>query len=118
MVEMKPLTCQNCGGAIDRKTMKCPFCDTQYERKDDGLAIRYVVEKPGTHVIRAMVKVDDMMMAQSPEAATRFVMDKMRYNVADSLLNYMKLTTERSPHEMCHIIRGEIRVVDPTFTEY
>lgn len=119
-LQAEPLICQQCGGAIDRKTMKCPYCETQYERKYDGVAIRHVVEKPGIHTIRAMVKVDDRMLYQSPEGATRFVMDRMRNQIADALLNYMKMFTEMEHNHMeqCHIIRGEIRVVDPTFTDY
>lgn len=120
MVKLQPLICQQCGGAIDRNTMKCPYCETQYERKGDGVELRYVVEKPGIHTIRAMVKVDDMILNHSPERATKFVMDRMRHQIADGLLNYMKMVTEmeHSPMERCHIIRGEIRVVDPMFSDY
>ena len=27
----KALICKNCGGQIDRKSGKCPFCDTEYD---------------------------------------------------------------------------------------
>lgn len=117
-MELKPLVCQQCGGTIDRKTMKCPYCDTQYEQKNDGISMRYVVETPGIHTIRAMVAVDDRMAIQSPQAATKFTMDKMRDKIAEGLLDYLKITTERDPLHMCQIIRGEIRVVDPTFSTY
>ena len=53
LIEVKPLTCERCGGAIDRKTMRCPYCDTQYERKNNGVTVNYVVEQPGTHRLRA-----------------------------------------------------------------
>lgn len=29
-VDVQPLICERCGGQIDRHTMVCPYCDTQY----------------------------------------------------------------------------------------
>lgn len=117
MVELKPLICTQCGAQIDRKTMRCPYCDTQYEKKHDGMPINFVVERPGVHRIRAEVRVADEMARYDPEGATRYVMDRLRFGIADGLLDYMKVVTSKEfdPMNMCQIIRGEVRVLDPTF---
>jgi hypothetical protein len=41
----------------------------------------------------------------------------MREQIADGLLAYMKMQTSEcyDPMNCCQIIRGEVRVVDPTF---
>ena len=31
----KALICKNCGGQIDRKSGKCPFCDTEYDSEEE-----------------------------------------------------------------------------------
>lgn len=35
MTTMIELTCKNCGGNLDPKTLKCTYCDTQYISKED-----------------------------------------------------------------------------------
>lgn len=116
--EIKKLTCENCGGAIDRKTMMCPYCGTQYERKHDGITVNYVVDRPGVHTLRAEVRMDYRMVKDDPECATRYALDRLRHEVADGLLAYMKISTSKDFCEMSEIIRGEVRVIDPTFTHY
>jgi hypothetical protein len=120
MAELKPLVCERCGGAIDRNTMRCHYCDTQYERKHDGVPINFVVDRPGVHRIRAEVRLAEEMARHDPEGATRYAMDRLRHGIADGLLDYMKVCTtkEFDPMNMCQIIRGEVRVIDPTFTDY
>lgn len=119
-IEIKPLVCERCGGHIDRQTMKCPYCDTQYERKNNGVTVNYVVNRPGVHTLRADIRVDNFMVLRDPEGATEYALDRLRHEIADGLLAYMKITTskELSFHNECEIIRGEVRVIDPTFTNY
>ena len=118
MAELKPMVCERCGGDIDRRTMRCQYCDTQYERKHEGTQINYVVERPGIHRLRAEVRIADEMTRRDPEMATKIATDRLRNGIADGLLDYMKIYTNVDPMLMCQIIRGEVRVVDPTFGNY
>lgn len=111
-LELKPLQCVNCGGKIDRSTMKCPYCDTQYERKQDGHIIKYEVEQPGIHKIRVAVRMDQLSAINNPEAERNYVMRKIRSALADSLLDYMQIVTTDDPMSFSKIILGEVRVVD------
>ena len=119
-VEIKPLICEQCGGTIDRKTMQCPYCGTQYERKNNGVTINYVVDRPGVHTLRAYIRVDKRMMLHDPERASEYALDRLRHEIADGLLAYMKISTAKdfSFYNECEIIRGEVRVIDPAFTHY
>ena len=116
-LDLKKMVCENCGGSIDRRTMTCPYCGTQYERKHNGIEIRYIVDRPGVHTLRAEVKLSDSMVRYDQEQATAYALDKLRNEVADGLLAYMKITTSQDYDllERCQIIRGEIKVIDPTF---
>ena len=117
MTDMKPLVCANCGGQIDRSTMKCPFCDTQYHRQRDNAVIHYIVDRPGVHRLRATIRVDDQMARHDPGAASEYVLNRLRHEIADGLLAYMKIETAKDfdPLSRCQIIRGEVRVLDPYF---
>ncbi len=111
----KPLICQNCGGHIDRNTMKCPYCDTQYKKKFDSIPVSFTVERPGVHHVGAMVRVDEAMFRQSPEMATKYAMDRLRNGIAEGLLDYMRIETQQDWSQFCRIIRADVRVLDPTF---
>lgn len=118
MFELKPLVCKNCGGLIDRKTMQCPYCGTQYKHEYEETVIRFVPERPGVHRLGACVELPDELSVKDPEAATKYAMNRLRQGIADGLLEYLKLETEYNPYKRTQIIRGEVRVIDPTFSEW
>ena len=115
MLEMKAMKCQSCGANINRITMQCDYCGTQYESPNDRIKI--VVDRPGVHIIHCQTKVDMEMMRHYPEGAREYVLQDMREQIADGLLAYMKMTTSEifDPMNCCQIIRGEVRVLDPHF---
>jgi hypothetical protein len=115
MFDPKPMTCINCGANINRRTMRCDYCGTEYESPNERIKI--IVDRPGVHTLRCETKVDMMHMRYSPEGAREYVLQDMRQQIADGLLAYMKMTTSESydPISCCQIIRGEVRVLDPSF---
>lgn len=111
----KPLICQCCGGHIDRRSMKCPYCDTQYEKKFGDTPVTFTVERPGVHHIGAMVRLDECAVRQDPEGATKFAMDRLRNGIADGLLEYMRISTSQDYSTFCRIIRADVRVLGPSW---
>ena len=118
MFELKPLTCGQCGGAIDRRTMRCPYCGTDYQKEYKETVIRFEPVQACVHKIYAAAEIPDELTLHSPEAAQRFAMDKLRQGIAKGLLDYLKLETQYDPLRRCQIIRGQVKVVDPTFSEW
>ena len=117
MFELKQLTCENCGATINRRTMRCDYCNTEYAYENNGTQVRFVVDRPGVHTIRCETRVDMAHMRYNPERAKEYVLSDMRKQIADGLLAYMKLTTYENYDTMhcCQLIRGEVRVVEPSF---
>lgn len=111
--ELKPLVCKNCGGQIDRATMKCPYCDTQYKSENDMVYV--VVDRPGVYKIRCKARMPRELMDVCPERARDHVLRQMRTQIADELLGFMKFMTseEYEPMSMCQMICGEISVLEP-----
>ena len=114
-MELQTMTCKNCGAQINRATLRCDYCGTAYESPNERIKI--LVARPGAHTIRCETKVDLERMRYSPEVAREYVLRDMREQIADGLLAYMKMTTSEchDPLNCFQIIRGEVRVVDPSF---
>ena len=115
LLNIKPMTCCKCGARINRSSMKCDYCGTEYESPNKNIKI--MVDRPGVHTIRSQTEVDMMYMTHSPESAREYTLNEMRQQIADGLLAYMKMTTSESYNtfKCCQIIRGEVRVLDPSF---
>jgi predicted amidophosphoribosyltransferase len=115
MFEPEAMKCPNCGANINRRSLRCDYCGTEYKHPNEQIKI--IVDRPGVHTIRTQTRVSLEHMRQAPERAREYVLRDMREQIADGLLAYMKMTTSESydPLNLCQIIRGEVRVVDPSF---
>ena len=113
MFQPKALTCSSCGAPIDRGTMLCPYCKTQYTFPNSELKL--VVARPGVHKIRTQIEVDSNYIRANPEGARDYTLMQLREQLAEGLLGYMRVCTEDNPMDSCQIIRGEITVLDPYF---
>jgi hypothetical protein len=118
-MDLRPYICKQCGGQIDPATMRCEYCNTYH---DDPALRRLTISTrvPGEYTIRAEVALDRYGIEYNPEGARDHALRELRNQIADGLLAYMKITTSTSfdPKWMANteIIRGEVRVVDPSFT--
>ena len=120
-MDLRPYICKQCGAAINPATLKCDYCGTAYEDK----SLRRIVITPGVPGearLRAEVRIDRQSMLHEPERARDYALRELRNQLADGLLAYMKITTSTDFSakwwEQTEIIRGEVRVVDPTFEGY
>ena len=120
-MDLRPYICKQCGGTINPATLKCEYCGTPYEDKSlKRIVISQVV--PGEARLRAEVRINRYSMERDPERARDYALRELRNQLADGLLAYMKITTSTDYSEryleQTEIIRGEVRVVDPTFSGY
>ena len=115
------LKCRNCGGALDPKTLKCPYCGSQYERKNEhmGDMVRpvYIQTCPAQIVPLAyqMSVSEEEMQYYPQEEMAEICMKKVTYELAKALVPYVKIETQRDLCNMQQIIRGTVRVVEPDF---
>lgn len=116
MFEVKALECKNCGGSIDRRTMKCPYCDTQYERDGNGglveshIPILQIPSNVQTFHVAAKVRLE---MLRDPEMAQKYVKDRMAKELAKVVADNMEIVEERSHYDFSNIYKGVIRIVAP-----
>lgn len=120
-MDLRPYICKQCGGTINPATLKCEYCGTPYE--DQSLKrITITTHVPGEAKLRAEVRINRYSMERDPERTRDYALRELRNQLADGLLAYMKITTSTDFSarylEQTEIIRGEVRVVDPTFSGY
>lgn len=120
-MELKPYICKCCGGRINVVKMRCEYCGTDYE--DNSLKrIKFETVRPGQHTIRTQIELDMNKMGRNPEAARDYALRALRDQLADGLLGFMNIQTSESfdPRYLgrTQIIRGEVRVIDPSFCDY
>lgn len=119
-MDLKPYICKCCGGQINVAKMRCEYCGTSYE---DSTLRRIKIEtvRPGQHTIRAQIELDMDSITHNPEGARDYALRALRDQLADGLLGFMKIQTSESfdPRYLgrTEIIRGEVRVIDPTFND-
>lgn len=116
-MDLRPYICKQCGGTIKPATMRCEYCGTQYEG-DSLKRLVITTRAPGQAKIRAEVMIDTEIMREAPEYARDYALRALRNQIADGLLAYMRVTTDRDYRNMTEIIRGEVRVIEPEFGGY
>lgn len=117
-MDLKPYICERCGAPINVSTMKCDYCGTKYH--NDALKeICIKTVRPGEHAIFSQVRMPrEVLIRGNPEYARDYCLSKLREQIADGLLGYLKIETSRDFTDDCEIIRGEVRVIDPMFSTY
>lgn len=113
MVERKQLRCKNCGGTIDKVTMKCLYCDTQYEKEHGLEPTPIVVDRRGVERLCASIAVDEECIAMYPNVIDQFAKSKVMGLLAKELLKYATITVQGDPRSFRKIINATIEVVPP-----
>lgn len=116
-MELQPYICKCCNGRINVAKMECEYCGTPYQ--DASLKhVKFSVVRPGVNRLAASVRINREDIMYNPEGARDYALRELRQQLADGLLAFMKFTTEVDYREHVECIRGEVRVVDPTFDTY
>ena len=113
LVEKKPLICKKCGGVIDRFTMKCPFCDTQYERlRGEEPSYYPVVERRGVERLCVSIAIDECLLARDTDPRDHITRNVL-VSLARRLLDYATITVMDDHRSFRKIINAMIEVVPP-----
>jgi len=114
------LTCENCGAPISPGG-KCPYCGTSYKLERNAYNpqekfFRIEVERPGVHTLRAIAAIDRETYMNAPaEAVADCAIHQIKRQMMDELTAFIRFDREEDPFMDRTLIRGTIRVVDPSF---
>lgn len=116
-MKLQPLTCKNCGGAINRSTYICEYCGTAYENRS---GIPYIIEtqqKP-CKVLQMRSYVDAELLRSDDyprEVIVNQAMSNIRDQLAKALEDYMRVETTFDPRTMRQVITAQVRVIEPYY---
>lgn len=112
---MKKLQCTNCGGHINPDTYVCEYCGTRYEKRAPMLP-PVMIEHPKVHTFGAEVLVDqEMVSCLGEEETADYCVHQMTHSLAEQLAPFISLETDFDPMTCCKIVRGRVRIVEPSF---
>ena len=110
---LKPYVCTQCGGRVNRTTMTCEMCGTQFKEQDNIL--RIVAERPGVHTLGQAIAIDNEMALASPKEVSEFVVQQMTRELAKCIAPFIEMETENDAIHCQQIVRGRIRILDSAF---
>lgn len=113
-MDNKAYICQCCGGTINRATMKCEYCGTEYEKIDDQVRLRIETFQNPTITLASHVGIsDEDMRVLGPEAASKLAMQKMCRQLSECLAPFIDMSVEHDPCTRIHHLAGHLKVVRP-----
>ena len=75
-----------------------------------------VVEDPKVRTLGVETLVDrHMVEVLGEEDASKYTIETMTQELASSLAPFLSIETQYDPLKSAHVVRGKVRVVDPSF---
>ena len=106
----KALICQCCGGHIDRRTMKCPYCETQYNGNLEPVTHIVSRSEPyGVQTLHAEVYVDELTF-QNQEIAMKIAREKLYEAMMESMKHLVEIEEERDYRRFGRTLRGGLKI--------
>lgn len=114
MSNIKKLTCDNCGGKIDRSTLTCLSCGTQYEREENYPdVLRIVTETQRTELLQCTVLIPNEYLYLDNKKAIEFAIKELSHKFSERLLPFIELEMSERFSTCQTALDGRIRVVYP-----
>lgn len=113
MGKLKNLTCVCCGGRINRATMKCEYCGTEYELNGDIPTIRIESFHNPIREYKACVLVDDYALYNNGESYMKHALQKLCEEMMPAVMSGMRIRTEKDYVLNKTRIDSSLRIVIP-----
>lgn len=116
-MKLKPLTCTNCAGTINRATMTCEYCGTKFESlyRNNELFMGVEHQSSPVRVLQSQTSIPAELLRDDCMGVTNYAMSEIRQQLAKALEDCMEITTEYNPYEMRQVITARVRVLEPKY---
>ena len=116
---IKPLTCPQCGGAINRDRMICEYCGTKFQIEDNGFAsvLRVETYSSPTTTLQVQTQIANEFVAAAGEKVVDMAKKEIADRLADKLLagELIEFRSEQDWRRCQQIISARLRVLHPTY---
>ena len=117
-MKLTPMTCPNCAGKINRATMTCEYCGTQFESLNANNDVVMVVEHQSSpvRILRAQTTIPiELMRGMAKDSVADMAMDDIRRQLEKALGDCMTIEMTYDIKTMRQIITAKVRVLEPDF---
>lgn len=114
MSTLQKLQCDNCGGRIDRASLTCISCGTEYRYEHETQELRIITEARKVDTLSERFIIPEEILAYDPEEAVEFSIKRIASEMARRLVPYIEWEQERDPMRMKTAIYARLRVARPT----
>lgn len=113
---MKKLECENCGAALNPRTLKCEYCGTQYEREHGSNVIRIESYPREVDVIQSKITFDKYAVdCAGLDRVMESAMNELERSFLKELRPYIEQEVMYEPRDMTTTVRARLRVIKPGF---
>ncbi len=116
---MEKLVCECCGGIINRSTMTCEFCGTQYKRSEyENSPIRIETYHNPVQTLSYNMDITDMIEhGLSSEDIAEITMKTMCNKLSEQIIPYIKIKQEEVfsdnyPFRRI-MVHGDLKLIQP-----
>ena len=114
-VPLKPYICPQCGGKVNRATLVCEMCGTQFKEDQRNGPTQLIIERPGVVTLGQSISLDLEYIHRDPRLFSEQVIKQLANEFADCIAPYMDIETENDLiHHSC-IVRARVRLLKPTY---
>ncbi len=109
---MDKYICSCCGGKVNRVTMTCEYCGTQYKEENNNL-IRLETFRNPVQTLAAKFQISHEHILQDPKMISEYAIKRLANNFADVIAPYMDVYHSYDPCTKTHSLDARIKVVIP-----
>ena len=113
MSKLHALICKGCGGLIDRDTLTCKSCGTQYKYDGDGKLITIEQFDRKTVYINGSIAVPAYLVKDDPQMAMEMTVREVAQEMVKKIIPLIEWQTRFEPHTMEYITHARIGVAEP-----
>lgn len=112
MSDLTALICDCCGGQIDRTTLTCRSCGTQYRQRRDGLLEIIQSDRPIKFISEGII-VPRFMVDDNPEKAMEYSLHQLAEKLAERIMPLAEWVHEFAPEDQSYHLYMRIGVAEP-----
>lgn len=109
---MDKYKCSCCGGNINRATMTCEYCGTQY-KEEYGNVIRIETFTNPVRTLASKTALDDFALKMNPKEYSEYAIKKLAVEFAECLVPFMDIHSSIDSNRGQTILDARIKVVEP-----
>jgi hypothetical protein len=112
MSKLTALICNSCGGQIDRNTLTCTSCGTQYKYDDNGRLITVIEYNRRVVYLNGSFAIPSYFVANNPEEAMEISLHELAKIMAEKIMPLMELQTRYDPMNQQYITDVRVGVAE------